>query len=126
MRFGRTVAVGLSVALVLSLPACTHHVKLDTNIVPRATVANQRRLSVGLFIPEEMRGYTVKDSADWSDKYQFDNLGQAISSSVTNAVRRVFRNVETLETYPTEVMMAERQLDLGDHADFGESLIHDL
>jgi len=90
--------------------SCTHTATIRPNLDVTATIANPLNLSVGLYIPPEVKGLQMSDRADWADKYIF-KVGDAVSSVIYKALARVFRKVELLETYPTEAMIAERGLD---------------
>jgi len=97
----------ISLALITG---CTHTAAVRPNIDVTATIANQLDFNVGLFIPPEVKGLEMTDRANWADKYIF-KVGEAISSVIYKALARVFKNVELLESYPTEVIVAERNLD---------------
>jgi len=64
-----------------------------------------------LFVPEDVKSFSVEDNSDWAHKYTF-NIGEAATSIVTKSMTRVFATVENLDTYPTQQMIAERHLDL--------------
>ena len=106
----KSVIVFLAVLSFAFINGCTHISTIRPNIDVTATVANPLDLRVGLFIPPEVKGLQMADRADWSDKYIF-KIGDALSSVIYKALARVFRQVELLETYPTEVLIAERSLD---------------
>jgi len=105
-------AIVLFSALSLAfITGCTHTAAVRTNIDVTATIANQLDFKVGLFIPPEVKGLEMTDRADWANKYTF-KAGDAISSVIYKAFARVFKYVELLESYPTEVLITERNLDL--------------
>jgi len=94
----------------VSLSACSYNVTIRPNLDVTTTIANQLDFRVGLYIPPEVEKLELSDQADWLNKYSF-NVGEAVSSIIYKALTRVFKYVELLETYPTEVMIAERKLD---------------
>ena len=98
------------VLLAVVLVGCAYNVKMDPNIDPTANIANSINLKVGLFIPEETKGFEVSDRVNL-DKYTFQ-VGEALESIVTKSARRVFAHVEILESYPTQQMISQRNLDL--------------
>ena len=89
----------------------SYNVLLDPNIDPTVNIANRIGLKVGLFIPEEMKSFKVSDKSHWTTKYTFE-IGKALENTVIKSTRSVFSSVEVLETYPTQQMIVERQLDL--------------
>jgi len=96
--------------LLMFIVSCTHHVTIRPNLDVTATIANQLDFKVGLFIPPEIKGLMMQDQGDWANKYTF-NVGEAVSSIIYKSLSRVFRYVEILETYPTEMMISEREFD---------------
>lgn len=100
----------LFLTIYISFAACSYNVTIRPNLDVTATIANQLDFRVGLYIPPEVEKLELSDQADWLNKYSF-NVGEAVSSIIYKALTRVFKYVELLETYPTEVMIAERKLD---------------
>ncbi len=104
------LGICLSIGLA-SLGGCSYAVKLDPNIDPTANIANKVPVSVGLYVPEELKTFVIEDNADWAHKYSF-NIGEATHSIVTKSVQRVFQKTEILDSYPTQQMIDERNLDI--------------
>ncbi len=96
--------------LALIFVGCSYSVKMNPNIDPTANIANPINLKVGLFIPEETRTLTMSDKVG-INKYTF-HVGEAVESILMKSTRRVFSNVEVLESYPTQQMIADRKLEL--------------
>ena len=90
---------------------CTHNVTVRPNLDVTASIANQLDFKVGLYIPPEIKGLKMSDSATWANKYSF-NVGEAVSSIIYKSLSRVFKYVELIEAYPTEMVMKERSLDI--------------
>lgn len=107
----RFVLAAVAALALFVLAGCSYSVKLNPNIDPTANIANKVPQRVGLFMPEEVKSFTIEDNSDWAHKYTF-NIGEATSSIVSKSMSRVFATVENLEAYPTQQMIAERKIDL--------------
>jgi hypothetical protein len=95
---------------LMMIAGCSHKVTVRPNLDVTATIANQLDFKVGLYIPPEVKGLTMSDKANWANEYSF-NVGESVSSIIHKSLSRVFRYVEILEAYPTEMMISERALD---------------
>ena len=98
------------------LVGCTYRVTINPNITPTANIANKMKLKVGLFIPESMRTFVIKDRVQANapvnqDKYIF-YVGEALDTIITKSTRRVFTSVEVLRASPTQQMILQSSLDL--------------
>jgi hypothetical protein len=67
-------------------------------------------LGVGLYIPEEVRGFVIADRPDL-EKFVFE-IGASLESIITKSANRVFSRVAMLDAQPTDDVIGERQLDL--------------
>lgn len=108
----KTVRILTILIIVLSslFNGCAYNIKIDPNIEPSANIANPMPLKVGLFIPAETKGLTITDNVQLT-KYTFQ-AGEAVESIITKSTNRAFSHVEVLETYPTQHMIVQRNLDL--------------
>lgn len=97
------------ISLVL-IAGCSHSVTVRPNLDVTATIANQLDFKVGLYIPPEVRGFKMTGRANWATKYKF-NVGESVSSIIYKSLSRVFKYVELIKAYPTEVMLSERAFD---------------
>ena len=102
------LAAGLAVAVLVT--GCTHSIRMDPNIGPTASIARPVDLSVGLYIPEEVRGFVIADRPDL-EKFVFE-IGASLESIITKSANRVFSRVTMLDAQPTAEVIGERQLDL--------------
>ena len=70
-------------------------------------------LRVGLLITQETKLHVVLDhrSVSAADVFMME-IGENLESAITRAAKRVFCDVEVLESYPTPDMMVEQRLDL--------------
>lgn len=100
----------IAILVIMIFTGCAYNVKMDPNIDPTASIANSIKLKAGLFIPEETRGLEVSDSVNLN-KYTFQ-VGEALESIITRSASRVFVHVEVLESYPTQYMISQRNLDI--------------
>lgn len=100
--------VVLTLCIILS--GCTHRVAMDPNISPTATIGRAVDLRVGLYIPDDVRNFTISDSQD-IDKYVFQ-IGESLESIITQSTSRIFTKVDLLSTQPTDAMLSENDLDL--------------
>ena len=104
------LATGLALAILIS--GCTHNVALNPNITPTASVGRAVDLRVGLYVPDDVRGYVISDTEGSSlDKYVFP-VGESLDSIIQKAAARVFSRVSTLATHPTEATIQDQGLDL--------------
>ena len=103
-----TYSAGLLAAILLT--GCTHSVKLNPQIGPTANIAKPVDLRVGLYIPEDVRGFVITDRPDL-EKFVFE-VGESIESIVTRSTERVFSHVSILDAQPTSEVIEERNLDL--------------
>lgn len=103
-------AMGLSLVVLLS--GCTHNVALNPNITPTASVGRAVDLRVGLYVPDEVRGYVISDTEGSSlDKYVFP-VGESLDQIIHRSAARVFTHVASLVADPTSEVLEERNLDL--------------
>jgi len=98
------------VSLVV-LASCSYDVRIRPNLDVTASIANPINMKVGLYMPPEIKGLTMGDRARWDLKYTF-RIGEAVSSIVHKGFQRVFKTVQLVEEYPTEVMMSTSKMDL--------------
>ena len=103
-----TYSAGLLAAILLT--GCTHNVKLNPQIGPTASIARPVELRVGLYIPEDVRGYVITDRPDL-EKFVFE-VGESLESIVTRSAERVFSHVSIMDAQPTSEVIEERSLDL--------------
>ena len=108
--FIKTIIVILAV-LTLMITGCSYNIRMDPNIEPSANIANAINLRVGIFIPEETKRFKISDTVHTFYKYTF-YVGEALESLIIKASKRVFTHVEVLESYPTQQMIKQRNLDL--------------
>ena len=102
------LAAGLTMALLVT--GCTHSIRMNPNLGPTANIARPVDLRVGLYIPEEVRGFVITDRPDL-EKYVFE-IGASLESIVTKSANRVFSVVSILDAQPTGEVIEEGQLDL--------------
>ena len=102
------LAAGLAAAVLVA--GCTHSIRMDPNIGPTASIARPVDLKVGLYIPEEVKGFVISDRPDL-EKFVFE-IGASLESIITKSANRVFSRVAILDAQPTEDVIGERQLDL--------------
>ena len=98
------------ILFMIVLVGCAYNVRIDSNIDPTATIGNLVNLKVGLFTPEETKRFRISDKIKLNT-YTFQ-VGEALESIITKSTGRVFVHTETLESYPTEQMISEKNLDL--------------
>ena len=102
------LAAGLTMALLVT--GCTHSIRMNPNLGPTASIARPVDLRVGLYIPEEVRGFVITDRPDL-EKYVFE-IGASLESIVTKSANRVFSVVSILDAQPAGDVIGERRLDL--------------
>ncbi len=102
------LAAGL--AAVFLVAGCTHSIRMDPNIGPTASIARPVDLRVGLYIPEEVKGFVISDRPDL-EKFVFE-IGASLESIITKSANRVFSRVAMLNAQPTDDVIGERELDL--------------
>ena len=102
------LAAGL--AAVFLVAGCTHSIRMDPNIGPTASIARPVDLRVGLYIPEEVKGFVISDRPDL-EKFVFE-IGASLESIITKSANRVFSRVAMLDAQPTDDVIGERELDL--------------
>ena len=90
----RYVLVLLFVAI-----GCTHNINMANNIGPTARISSPLDLSVGIYIPEEVRELEIADRAEF-DKFIF-HIGTSIESIIIKSVNRVFSQVSVLDILPS-------------------------
>ena len=103
-----TYSAGLLAAILLT--GCTHSVKLNPQIGPTASIAKPVDLRLGLYIPEDVRGFVITDRPDL-EKFVFE-VGESLESIVTRSANRVFSHVSIMDAQPTREVIEERNLDL--------------
>ena len=108
--FIKTIITTLT-AVTFALTGCSYNVKMDPNIEPSANIANAIDLRIGIFIPEETKRFKISDTVHAVHKYTF-HVGEALESLIVKAANRVFKHVEVLDSYPTQQMIKQRNLDL--------------
>ena len=102
------LAAGLAAAVLVA--GCTHSIRMDPNIGPTASIARPVDLKVGLYIPEEVKGFVISDRPDL-EKFVFE-IGASLESIITKSANRVFSRVAMLDAQPTDDVIGERELDL--------------
>lgn len=102
------LAAGLAAAVLVA--GCTHSIRMDPNIGPTASIARPVDLRVGLYIPEEVKGFVISDRPDL-EKFVFE-IGASLESIITKSANRVFSRVAMLDAQPTDDVIGERELDL--------------
>lgn len=101
-------AAGLAVVILVA--GCTHSIKMNPNIGPTASVARPVDLGVGLHIPDEVSGFVITDRPEL-EKFVFE-IGESLESIIIKSTNRVFSRVAILESQPSGVETAQRELDL--------------
>jgi hypothetical protein len=101
----------LLLILLIAFVSCSYIVTIRPNLDVTASIANPINFKVGLYIPPEIKGLMMGDRARWDAKYTF-RVGEAVSSIIHKSFQRVFKQVQILDVYPTEVMLTEANIDI--------------